>query len=170
MRHLAKLLLLLLLPGLLSAAEAPQQQPITVEADRLEMDNAKGVSHYSGQVVMSQGNLQLRASSVTLHSKGSTLQKAIADGSPVYLEKKDPQTSDSIKANAAHMEYNLQDGLLEMNGNAHLWRGKDEFTGEHIVYDLNKRIVRATGQKSGEKGGRVKVILQPTKKEKEQKK
>jgi len=159
---------LLLLPGLLWAAEPPVQQAITVEADRLEMDNAKGVSHYRGSVVMSQGNLQLRADSVTLHSKGNALQKAIADGSPVYLEKTDPQTGETIKANAGHMEYKLQEGLLEMNGDAHLWRGKDEFAGEHIVYELNKRIVRATGQKPGEDGGRVKVILQPAKKEKEQ--
>jgi len=156
-----------MLPGLPWAAEAQQQQPIMVEADRLEMDNASGVSHYQGNVVMNQGNLQLRANSVTLHSRGSELTRAVANGTPVHLEKTDPKTGEQIKANATNMEYKLTEGLLEMNGKAHLWRDKDEFTGEHIVYDLNKRVVRATGQKTGEEGSRVKVILQPQKKEKD---
>lgn len=169
MRLHARLLPLLLLPGLLWAAETPpQQQPITVEADRLEMNNASGISHYQGNVVMTQGGMLLRADSVTLHSRGSDLQLAVAEGSPVYLERPDPQSGELIKAHAAHMEYQIQEGLLEMNGEAHLWRGKDEFSGEHIVYELDKRLVRASGQKAGEEGGRVKVILQPEKPDREQ--
>lgn len=167
-RLLANLLFLLLLPGLLWASEVPeQQQPITVEADRLEMDNASGISHYQGNVVMTQGGMVLRADSVTLHSQGGELRLAVAKGVPVYLERPDPQNGELLKAKAAYMEYQIQKGLLEMSGAAHLWRGKDEFSGEHIVYELDNRIVRASGQKDGEKGGRVRVILQPVPQEKE---
>lgn len=168
MRQHLSTLLLLLLPMLASAA-APVQ-PITVEADRLEMDNASGTSHYQGNVVMTQGGMVLRADSVTLNSQGSELQRAVANGSPVYLERPDPQTGEVIKATAAHIEYQIAKGLLEMSGEAHLWRGKDEFSGEHIVYELDNRIVRATGQKkNGEEGGRVRVILQPATVQKEPK-
>lgn len=168
MRQHLSTLLLLLLPVLASAA-APVK-PITVEADRLEMDNASGTSHYQGNVVMTQGGMVLRADSVTLNSKGSELQRAVANGSPVYLERTDPQTGEVLKARAAHIEYQIAKGLLEMSGEAHLWRGKDEFSGEHIVYELDNRIVRATGQKkNGEEGGRVRVILQPATGQKEPK-
>lgn len=169
MRLLHSALLLLLLPAVLPAAEtsAPPQS-ITVEADRLEMDNASGTSHYQGHVVMTQGGLVLRADSVTLNSQGSALQQALADGSPVYLERPDPETGEVIKARANHVEYQIAKGLLEMSGEAHLWRGKDEFSGEHIVYELDNRIVRASGQKkNGEQGGRVRVILQPSTLQKE---
>jgi len=169
MRRLVSALFLLVLPMVSSAAEpAAPTQPITVEADRLEMDNASGTSHYQGNVVMTQGGLVLRADSVTLNSKGSALQLAVANGSPVYLERPDPETGEVIKASASHMEYQIAKGLLEMSGQARLLRGKDEFSGEHIVYELDNRIVRATGKsKEGEEGGRVRVILQPSTLQKE---
>jgi lipopolysaccharide export system protein LptA len=85
----------------------------------------------------------------------------VADGAPVYLERTDPQTAELIKANANHVEYRLDEGVLEMQQRAHLWRGEDEFSGDHIIYELDNRVVRAFGQKDGADGGRVRVILQP---------
>jgi lipopolysaccharide export system protein LptA len=148
------------LPGLL-LAQQPSRGPITVEADRLEMDNASGISTYEGDVEMRHGSMLLRADTVVLHSRGSELQKAVADGAPVYLERTDPQTGELIKANAVHVEYRLDEGVLEMQQRAHLWRGEDEFSGDHIIYELDNRVVRAFGQKDGTDGGRVRVILQP---------
>ena len=156
--------LLLLLPGLLLAQE-PSSEPITVEADRLELNSRSGLSTYQGNVEMRQGTLLLRADKVVLHSKGSNLQLAVADGKPVYLERTDPQTGELLKANASHMEYRIGAGVLEMKEQAHLWRGKDEFSGDHIIYELNKRVVRAFGEKNGKDEGRVRVILQPRKEE-----
>jgi lipopolysaccharide export system protein LptA len=168
MTRLSVKLLCLLLPGLLWAAETPERKPITVEADRLEMNNTTGVSRYQGNVVMTQGSLLLRADNVVLHSQGKTLQRAEASGSPVYIERPDPQSGELMKANAAFMAYQIPEGILEMKGEAHLWRGKDEFSGERIVYELDKRVVRAGGQKNGEEqNGRVKVILQPATQEQE---
>lgn len=157
---------LLLLPGLL-LAQQPSRAPITVVADRLEMDNVSGVSTYEGDVEMRHGSMLLRAATVVLHSRGSELQTAVADGTPVYLERTDPQTGELIKGNAAHVEYRLAEGVLEMQQQAHLWRGEDEFSGDHIVYELDKRVVRAFGQKDGTDGGRVRVILQPREEEKQ---
>jgi lipopolysaccharide export system protein LptA len=164
MTRLFASLLLLLLPGLLPAQE-PLREPISVEADRLEMDSATGLSTYQGNVEMRQGNMLLRADTVVLHSRGRELQMAVADGSPVYLEQTDAKTGEVIKANALHVEYRIAKGQLEMKEQAHLWRGKDEFSGDHIIYDLSKHVVRAFGQKEGSEEGRVRVILQPRKEE-----
>ncbi len=167
MRRYANLLCLLL-PGMLWAAEAPERSPITVEADRLEMNSASGVSQYQGNVIMTQGTLLLRADQVILHSRGKTLQRAEASGAPVYLERPDPQSGELIKAQAATIDYRIPEGFLEMKGEAHLWRGKDEFSGERIVYELDERVVRASSGKSAEeRNGRVKVILQPAQPERE---
>jgi lipopolysaccharide export system protein LptA len=155
---------LLLLPGLLFA-QVPPTQPITVEADRLEMNSESGLSTYEGNVEMHQGSMLLRADTVVLHSRGNDLQMAVAQGKPVYLERTDPKTGELLKANAIHMEYRISDGLLEMKEEAHLWRGKDEFSGDHIIYELDTRVVRAFGLKNGKDEGRVRVILQPRKEE-----
>ena len=158
--------LLFLLPTML-LAQQPSREPITVEADRLVINSESGLSTYEGNVEMRQGSMVLRANTLVLHSRGSNLQVAVADGKPVYLERTDPQSGELLKANASHMEYRIADGVLEMKQEAHLWRGKDEFSGDHIIYELDKRIVRAFGQKGGTDEGRVRVILQP-KEEKQQ--
>lgn len=164
MKRLSVKLLILLLSCLTMAAVAAEKQPITVEADRLEMNNSTGFSNYRGNVVITQGNLKLRADSVSLYSRGNELQRAEATGSPVHLERPDPETGELIKANAAFIKYLIPEGRLEMKGDAHLWRGKDEFSGEQIVYELNKRVVRASSKNDdGGQKGRVKVILQPAK-------
>ncbi len=154
--------LLLLLPGVLLAQET-SRQPISVEADRLEMSSESGRSIYQGNVEMRQGNMLLRADTLELRSSGTTLQVVIAHGKPAYLERPNPQTGELLKANAGQIEYRINDSLLEMKDAAHLWRGKDEFSGEHIIYELDKQLVRAFGQKNGEKNGRVRVIIQPKK-------
>lgn len=152
--------LLLLLPGMVFAQEL-SRQPISVEADRLEMSNESGLSTYEGNVMMRQGSMLLRADSLQLRSSGTTLQVAIARGKPAHLERTDPQTGELLKADAAYIEYRIGDGVLEMKEAARLWRGKDEFRGDHIIYELDRRVVRAFGQKNGEENGRVRVIIQP---------
>lgn len=152
--------LLLLLPGMLLAQE-PTQQPISVVADRLEMSSETGLSTYQGNVEMRQGNMLLRADSLQIRSSGKTLKSVTARGNPAYLERPDPQSGEILKATAGHIEYRIDDNLLEMRGAAQLWRGNDEFSGEHIIYELENRVVRAFGQKEGEENGRVRVIIQP---------
>lgn len=158
--------LLLLLPALLPAQETPRL-PISVAADRLELSRESGLSTYQGNVEMRQGKMLLRADTLQLQSSGSTLQVAIARGKPAHIERPDPQTGELLKADAAYIEYRISDGLLEMKEGASLWRGKDKFSGDHIIYDLEKRVVRAFGQKNGKDDGRVRVIIQPNIKDKQ---
>lgn len=152
--------LLLLLPGVLPAQEAPRQ-PISVVADRLELSSDSGLSTYEGNVEMRQGSMLLRADSLQLQSSGKTLRVVIARGKPAHIERPDPQTGELLKANAAYIEYRISDSTLELKEGASLSRGKDEFSGDHIVYELDKRVVRAFGQKDGVEDGRVRVIIQP---------
>lgn len=150
---------LLLLP-LVAAAQDIPLEPISVVADRLEMSSESGLSTYQGNVEMRQGSMWLRADSLQLKSSGNTLQSAIARGRPAMLERIDPQTDEQLKANATQIEYRISEGVLELKEGAHLWRGKDEFSGEHITYELDNQVVRASG---GKEDGRVRVILQPDK-------
>lgn len=148
----------------LSASAAEQNAaPITVEADRLELDQQKGISVYEGNVSMQQQSLLLKADRLELHNKEGQLSAAIADGSPVHLERREPQSDVLTRAEASHMEYNFSTGMLEMKGNAHLWRAGDEFSGKELTYDTTKQVVRAVGEQGQSGNGRVKVILQPEK-------
>jgi lipopolysaccharide export system protein LptA len=158
-------LLVFLISGIALIAGAAEQNtaPITVEADRLELDQQKGTSVYEGNVSMRQQSLLLKAERLELHSKEGRLLKAVADGSPVHLERREPQTDVLTRAEASHMEYSFDTGLLEMTGNAHLWRGGDEFSGKQLTYDTSNQVVRAFGDQEQSGDGRVRVILQPEK-------
>lgn len=151
-----------LLLALCSAAVmAETSGPIQVEADRLELDQKKGVSLYQGNVKLQRGDTLLQAERLELHGKEGKVTLAIADGTPVHLEMRDPQSGKMTRGEAGHVEYRLEEGMLTLQGAAQLWRDGDHFTGERLLYDDNQQQLRAFGDEQG--SGRVRVILQPEK-------
>lgn len=162
MKRSPKLLFLLWLWLPLSAHAAPSQAPITIEADRLEIRQAEGRSHYQGQVELQQGDMQLQSDSLQIEQLQGELRRAIADGKPVRLRLPDEETGQLIRAEADHVDYQFTQQVIELKGSAVLWRGGDEFRGEHLIYHIEERSVQAFGQADGSKGdGRVRIILQP---------
>ncbi|MBA1331005.1 LptA protein, partial [Candidatus Endoriftia persephone str. Guaymas] len=63
------LLLLLLLPLQARALSGDREQPIYLEADSVEIDEASGVSVYIGNVVVSQGSMRLEADKMWIHRR-----------------------------------------------------------------------------------------------------
>jgi lipopolysaccharide export system protein LptA len=155
----------LLLAFCCTSALAETTGPIQIEADQLELDQKKGISLYQGHVRLQRGDTLIQAERVELHSKDGKVTQAIADGTPVHLEMHDTQSGKTTRGEASHVEYHFNEGSLELQGKAQLWRDGDRFTGERLLYDSNKQQIRAFG--SDKKNGRVQVILQP---EKEQQK
>ena len=153
--------LLLLLP--LAAEPAPNSEnkpaAISIEADRMELDQKHGTSHYRGNVILQQGTLQIKADTITLYSVKKKLQRAVAKGSPATLQQQDDDGAGVLRATAMHMEYLPQSEVVKLRGKAQLWRDGNEFSGEQISYDLKQQIVKATGDEHGD--GRVRVLLQP---------
>jgi lipopolysaccharide export system protein LptA len=156
------LYLLLGLPAISPATEE-KAAPIAVEADQLELNQRTGISVYQGHVRMQQGSMLLQAERLELHNSGQRLDEAYADGKPAHLEQQDPQTGELFRAEANRIEYRFSDGQLVLKGEAHLWRGGDEFSGNHLIYDKANKSVRAFGDKENNGNGRVRVILQPEK-------
>lgn len=151
----------LLLALCCSVGMAETSGPIQIEADRMELDQQKGISLYQGDVRLQRGNTLLQAERVELHSRDGKVNRAIADGTPVHLEMQDPQSGQITRGEASHVEYRLDEGLLELQGTAQLWRDGDHFSGERLLYNDHKQQVSAFG--NDKKNGRVQVILQPEK-------
>ncbi len=152
--------LLLLLPLSLPAEQTTgKPAPITIEADRLELDQKRGSSHYQGNVLLQQGALQIKADSITLHTVNKKLQRAVAKGQPATLLQQGDTPETAMRAEAQLMEYLPQNGQVELTGQARLWRNGNEFSGEQISYNLKQQLVKASGSEQGD--GRVRVLLQP---------
>lgn len=161
MKYLHFSLLLLSLYATQVASETANKiSPVSIEADRMELDQVKGTSAYSGNVILIQGELKLKADRITLYTVKNRLQRVVSEGKPTTMERPKTDNEAALRARAEWIEYRPQQQQIQLKGKAQLWHAGNEFNGEQISYDLEQKIVKASGDKSGD--SRVRVLLQPT--------
>lgn len=135
------------------------EKPIQIEADQVELDEQKGVSVYKGNIRIVQGEIEMRSHKLTVHIVKGRIDQLIAEGTPVELTR---SGESAMKAKALVMKYFADKGRIEIQGDAHLWQGLNEFSGDQIAYDIESD--RMTAAKSSASDHRVRVILHPQKK------
>ena len=99
------LLSLVALPMLAWGLSSDRQQPMMIEADRVELDDAKGVSIYRGRVKVAQGTLLLTGETMTVHNKGNRKEKDIVEGKPATYQQPPDNKDQDVHAKALRMEY-----------------------------------------------------------------
>ncbi len=169
--RLAKPLLLTLLMGQVAAPvialTSDRQQPIRITADRMIVDERKGVSRYQGHVFLKQGSLEIRGDQLTVHFRQGKIIQIVATGSPARLRQK-PDKLEMIRSSARRMEYDTRNGRLLLIDNAHVTQGANRFSGARIEYDTLNSIVAA--RRAGEnENGRVHAIIEPANKQEDSK-
>lgn len=161
---------LFLAPVTVMALATDRDQAIELEADRADIDDLKGISVYTGNVVLVQGSLVIKAHKLTLYNdKNKKLEKAVAVGGTGKLAtfKQRPEGKDKdLRARARTMIYFLNKDKIHLLKQAHVWQGGDTFSGDKIIYDTKQETVIASSQKDQQgkpvkTGSRVKVTIQP---------
>jgi lipopolysaccharide export system protein LptA len=154
----------LLLAGQAAAKESDRNQPIELNADRAEMNNATGVGVYTGNVVLTQGTMRITADRMTVHTTPEgQIARAVAEGKQATFRQLPEGQSEYVHARAPRMEYRLQPGTrVDLTGGATLTQGKNEFSGQTIHYDVDADIVTAqSGEQAQE---RVRITFHPRQK------
>jgi lipopolysaccharide export system protein LptA len=159
------LAILLTTPLQVHALSSDRDQPMSVEADRANIDNKNEISIYLGNVIVVQGSMRITADKLTVHSRNKAVEKVIAEGEPATFKQRPDGKELDVKGKALRIEYYadtdnaifIEQAVLEQEGNT--------FRSNRIVYDLTKDLVDA-GTPSG--GDRVKIILQPREKQDKQ--
>jgi len=146
------------------ALNTDRDQPLEIEADEASIDDAKGETIYSGNVIVVQGTLRLQANKVVLtYDKKKQVDLIRADGTPARFKQRPDGKKYDVKASANIMEFKIKKDILNLRVNAKITQGKDTFTGENITYEAKRGLIRANGGKSSTgKKGRVKVTVQPS--------
>ena len=123
-----------------------------IEADGVELDDGRGVSTYTGNVVVVQGSFKLNADKLTVTKTSKNSHHMVAEGNPVRFSQ---ETEDKgvINGNALQTEYDSGSDILYLIGDAHLKQGNDSFNSDRINYDRNKEIVRGGASAKGKKTG-----------------
>jgi lipopolysaccharide export system protein LptA len=161
MRHLsyATLALLLGLAGTAHALAGDKDKPVELSADSVDIDQAKSVSIYKGDVDLRQGSMRLRADQVVVHHKGKRPGRIVATGRPVRFQQ--DSGHGLVKARAQRAEYTVNSEVLVLIGHASLTRGGNTMQSDRIVYDRVHHKVRAGAAAKGKQ--RVHITLDPIK-------
>lgn len=149
---------------------ADRDQPVNIEADKVEIDDKKQEAVFQGNVVLTQGTLMLKADRIVVNQSESGFQSGVAYGNPAYFRQKREGFEDYIEGEAERLEYHGEQEKIELFVNAMLKRGGDEVRGNYISYSALTEFFQVMGNEpgttaSGESGGRVRAVIQPRKDE-----
>lgn len=148
---------LLCLAGSVMALDSDRQQPIYIDANRVEMDESKGLNTYTGAVVVVQGTMQINSDTLVIYTESRKPIRYVANGKPARYKQQPKPNEGDVVATSRQMEYVIAEKKLYLRGDAHITRQGDVFQGDQLVYDTARDLV--TG--SGGDGGRIRMIIQP---------
>ncbi|MFD1215342.1 MULTISPECIES: lipopolysaccharide transport periplasmic protein LptA [Microbulbifer] len=141
------------------ALPGDRQQPVKVSADKLEANRSQNLSVYIGNVVITQGSMQIRADRVEVHGNPEgEINKVIATGKPAHFQQQVKESTSPVKARAQKIEFMVGKDSLLLTGQAHVDRDGNTLTAERIDYDLNSEQMQAQGRSEKE---RVEMIWKP---------
>ena len=155
--------------GTTLAERADRDKPINLEADRVTIDDAKKVSVFEGNVVLTQGTTMLKADRMTVREDAQGFQYAVAYGNLAYFRQKRDGVDEYIEGWAERIEYDGKAERVQLFDQARMKRGADEVRGSYISYDQPTEFYRVVGAQdstaSDHSPGRVRAVIQPKSKD-----
>lgn len=151
------------------AERGDRDKPVNLEADRVTIDDAKKVSVFEGNVVLTQGTLVLRADRMIVREDQQGFQQGTAFGNLATFRQKRDGVDEYIEGEAERIEYDGRAERLQLFNRAQMRRGADEVRGSYISYDQPTEFFRVTGAPEntagGASSGRVRAVIQPKNKD-----
>ena len=144
------------------AEKADRDKPIEIEADTMTVDDAKSTSIYTGDVILTQGTLLIKADELIVRQDKQGFQHSTSLGNPTTFKQKMEGSNEYIQGKALRIEYDGHMDKIHLYKNAEVKRGKDIVIGDYITYDANAEVAQAMSSKTeNEKKGRTKAIIKP---------
>jgi lipopolysaccharide export system protein LptA len=153
----ATLLVLALVATGAAGRSSDRNQPMDIDAGRSEggLDD-RLPTIFSGGVSISQGSLDIRATTATVTTRNGDPSRAVLVGSPVVLRQ---QMDDGtpMTARASKVDYDLTTEVVVFTGAVRIEQPRGTMSGERIVYNMRTGRVDSGGAGNG----RVKVRINP---------
>jgi|SRR5690606_27108480 len=164
--------------ALATQAAAAQQTPApahdepdtVVLSDTLHYDDLKKVSTFTGNVVLTRGQMTLRSDTLVTREDAQGNQFGTATANPgrhVTIRQENPEQFETIVATGLQADYAGTAGDITLTGQATVTRyicGQpfDKVQGARIIYhDKSGTYEAFGGQHSAAAGGRVRSLAQP---------
>ncbi|MFN0039831.1 MAG: lipopolysaccharide transport periplasmic protein LptA [Burkholderiales bacterium] len=154
------------LPTFAQAERADRDKPVNLEADRVDLDDARKEALFVGNVTLTQGTMSIKADQITVKQDAEGFQYGIALGKPAHFRQKREGLDEYVEGFSERLEYDGRAEKIQLFTNARIQRGADEIRGDYISYNALTELFQVIGsgpggKTSGNSTGRVRVILQP---------
>ena len=143
--------------------------PIRIEADRMESSQEKNMIIFSGNVRANQDDLIINAKTMRVRYTGNTIQPNGTTGLPAEGPTSQIDTisaEGNVKiiqgdwvASGDSMDFNAEERIVVLSGNAKAWQDKNTVSGEKIILYLNEG--KSVVERSPKEGERVKAFIYP---------
>jgi lipopolysaccharide export system protein LptA len=165
------LTLALLVPTLCAPAfaeKADKDKPTNIESNKMSSDDARRMSIFEGNVVLTNGTMVVRADRIVVRQDADGFQFATAYGNPVrFRQKGDPKDGKEgvwTDGEALRIEIDNRNERVELFDKARVTRDQDVVIGEYIFVDQRTdffSVSAAKGAAPTAPEGRVKAVIQP---------
>jgi len=152
------LLLALLISPPLWALGNDVEQPISVEADSLEVREQEKISIYQGNVSLTQGSLEIRSERLVIHfNEANDLVLMEMTGSPARFRQLDNEQREML-GQARRINYRNSESTLELLEDARFSHAGDTIESKSIRINTKDNNIQAGSSDTDE---RVKMLIQP---------
>lgn len=150
------------------AEKADRDKPIDLEADTLTTNDAKKTSTYTGNVILTQGTLIIRADNLVVREDSQGFQHSTSTGNPTTFRQKMEGKNEYIEGSGQRIEYDGRMDKVQLYTKAWVKRGNDIVHGDYIMYDAAAEFAEVIGggpqaATTATPRGRVRAIIQPKK-------
>jgi len=150
------------------AEAADKGKPINYSADSGDVNYQTKIGNLSGNVVITQGTMTIRADRIVFKQNADNSVSATAHGNPLSFRQKRDGVDEYFEGFAQRAEYDGASEVLELFDRALLRRGTDEIRSNYIYYNAKTEQFRAEGRPDAASappdsgpGARVRGVFQP---------
>lgn len=147
------------------AASADRAEPVDIVADRMTIDDRNKTHTFEGNVVLTQGSLQIKGDKMVVIQGADGYQTGIATGSanrPATFRQRREGTQEFVEGEAVRIEYDSRNERARLFTRARVKSGTDLVTGDFIEYDaLTERYYATNAPGTSTGSNRVRAVIQP---------
>lgn len=157
------------------AEKADRDKPTHIEANRMSSDDAKRMSIFEGNVVLTKGTVRILADRIVVRQDADGYQFATATGNPVrFRQRGDPKGDRApvwTEGEALRLEIDDRNEKIELFERARVKRDQDEVNGEYIFLDQRTEYFSVSSGRGAPAAGaapaapaaetRVRAVIQP---------
>ena len=151
-----------------NAEKADRDKPTNIEANRMSSDDARHISIFEGDVVLTKGTQVVRGDRLVVRQDADGFQFATVTGKPArFRQKGDPKEGKEAvwtDGEALRIEVDDRNEHVELFERARVTRDQDVVNGEYIFLDQRSdffSVSAAKGAAPTSPEGRVRAVIQP---------